>query len=117
MKKSFATAITKIHEMYLNARNLDRIVNQVDLKKLFDNATEWRKSILITALEAKDKPKLVKWIREEVRKDFEDKPVRELRIIASGMKIYSYGTMDKAQLLVSIGRIQDGKGDVVTRSD
>lgn len=107
MSQELFGVLREVHNDYLKARNLTRLITYVDLKSLFEAASEDHKKHLLEYLKERDKDKITHWIKQEETKELELMNVRSLRQLASAHKVYGYGAMTKSELITNIRRIRN----------
>lgn len=90
------------HRFSLEMRALDRILESEEFSTLFHKLHGTEKESLILLCKMHEKDAVQKMLRDKTRERLEDLTYKDLRLLASQLKIYKYGCMSKARLVAKI---------------
>lgn len=96
----------EVHTKYLKMRNLNRIILSDVFAEAYEKATERQQSSVHYFIYTEDAKKIRAWIHSILGKDLDLKSVRDLRKIASQLRIKDYGNLAKDEIIQQIREIE-----------
>lgn len=92
----------EVHNLILNARRLERIINSPEFEALFLTLPPEEQSLVTLRIQNQEIEMLVAWLHAKLRSEVGDTSLRELRITAGQLGITRYSLMSKEQLIKAI---------------
>jgi hypothetical protein len=93
---------TEVHNLILNVRRLDRVINSSEFEALFSTLDVEDQAHVLLIIKNLSASQLIQWYEERLHSEVGDFSVRQLRITASRLGIARYALMDKVQLIRNI---------------
>lgn len=99
---NLATLQVDVHNLILNARRLERVLNSPEFEALYSTLSVEDKAHVARLVQDLLIDQLVKFIQTRIQQEVGEQSLRKLRIIASRYRISGYSLMTKEQLLREI---------------
>lgn len=99
---SLRTVQSEVHNLILNARRLERIIRSDEFEALFLTLSAEEQDHLLSLIKRADVVEVVSWTESRLRKQVGPQSVRELRVVASQLRIVGYALMTKEMLIRAI---------------
>ena len=103
-----------IHQRVLDMRSLEHFVNTRKFEIAYDSAEDVDKTIIEDSVRLADNAQSIEHLKDFInhllRKELQEKSVRELRDIAANLQIPGYNKLSKLQLISTIKGYEHEKG-------
>lgn len=88
----------EIHNLILNARRLERIISTNEFMALFSVLNPEDQSHVLQLIRTLSVDQLTCWVSDKLKLELGPQSIRDLRLIASQLKITGYASMTKDEL-------------------
>lgn len=100
--KTYATLLIEVQDRVNRQRAIERVIARPDFVEAYERACQSCRSHVETLIVGCDREGVVRWIREQVSREYGELSLRELRRIGQKLGVPRYNNLSKDLLLSEI---------------